>query len=1077
MRRVLCVGYSVVKIIKKMAEEFSAKNIAKFNGTNFQGWKFQLNTLFIAYGIRDVVVGDRTLPNGEGQERETERWIKDNARAMFLISSSMEYNQLEALIVCTTAKEMWTKLSALHEQKSASNKLMLTQRFHEYRMSSGDSIIQHIAKVQNMAAQLTDLGENVSNTTIIAKVLASLSPKYSTLQTAWDSVDPDRQTLENLTERLIREEVRLTPDDEAPGAFAAYKKGKDKSSGSRKPGKEGQTNKKEKEDRKHNIKCFRCKKRGHYARECQNKRREDTDREDGDDQGARDCAFVAEKSKMALSASVVKSVSNVKKEDLWLTDSGASRHITHRREWFSSYRQIADGGTISLGDNKKCEIVGEGDIYIDKYVNGKWCAARITDVLYVPSIKKNLFSVGVCTSRGLEVVFRDDYVRIENNDEVLAIGLKQTNHIYHMLFRVKDPKTIKEVNISETNLRVWHERLGHVNCRTLKSLVNKGLVKGVKLTGDSEFFCESCQMGKSHRREFKKERVRAKTIPGEVIHTDVCGPMKVRTPGGSRFFLTFKDDATSFRYIYFLQYKSDVYEKFKIFDKLIENKFGRVMRVLRSDNGREFKNATMDKYLDSRGIRREYTAPYTPEQNGKAERDNRTIVESARTMMNAKGLPQTLWAEASNTAVYLMNRAGSGQNNVTPYELWIKAKPNLDHIRIFGSEAYVNIPKQLTTKFDARAKRMLLVGYDGDSSNYRLYDPVSKKVTVSRDVVFNEQVNKVSLPKEIDENGSLLLPKDEPEQEEAEINDVNEDEEVFASADEYEEQNNLVGEDNVSPERPRLRDRQNIKRPIRFEVNVAEYIVPSSYDNAINGEDAEKWIKAIKEELDAHRINGTWKLVERKTGMKTIDSKWVFKVMRDVEGNVHRYKARLCARGFMQRQGLDFNETFAPVVRYDSLRVLLAIAAEEDLELAQSDVKTAFLHGKLKEEVFMEVPEGLKMKNGAGKNVVCRLECHLLATPNAILQNFPCSFFICSHFSQPHISTPYNATDLTSEFIIFILSCILSLPALFITPHAAFAAFCAFPTILSFCFPELPLVENVYPKYLNSLTTSISSPI
>lgn len=176
--------------------------------------------------------------------------------------------------------------------------------------------------------------------------------------------------------------------------------------------------------------------------------------------------------------------------------------------------------------------------------------------------------------------------------------------------------------------------------------------------------------------------------------------MSVETLGGACYFLTFKDDATSYRFIFFLRHKSDVYEKFQVVDEIIENKFGRVMRVLRSDNGMEFRNKNMDRYLESRGIKRETTAPYTPEQNGRAERDNRTIIEGARTMLYAKGLPLNLWAEATNTAVYLMNRAGSSgtEEEKTPYELWVGKKPNLKHLRIFGCDAYMHIPKQLTTK-------------------------------------------------------------------------------------------------------------------------------------------------------------------------------------------------------------------------------------------------------------------------------------------------------------------------------------------------------------------------------------------
>lgn len=183
------VGVASSRLEYEMSDEISVRNVTKFNGTNFQGWKFQVKTLFIAHGILDVVKGERKMPIGEGQDAEKKLWMKDNSHAMFFISSSIEYEQLEPLLVCDTAKDMWDKLSRIYEDKSASNKLLLTQEFHEYRMSPGDSITKYFAKVQNMAAQLLDVGESVSDVTIMAKVLLL---KYATLQTAWDSVDPER---------------------------------------------------------------------------------------------------------------------------------------------------------------------------------------------------------------------------------------------------------------------------------------------------------------------------------------------------------------------------------------------------------------------------------------------------------------------------------------------------------------------------------------------------------------------------------------------------------------------------------------------------------------------------------------------------------------------------------------------------------------------------------------------------------------------------------------------------------------------------------------------------------------------
>lgn len=209
--------------------------------------------------------------------------------------------------------------------------------------------------------------------------------------------------------------------------------------------------------------------------------------------------------------------------------------------------------------------------------------------------------------------------------------------------------------------------------------------------------------------------------------------------GSSRYYLLFVDDASNYRVVYFLKHKSDVFDRLKDYERMVANKFGRNIKVLRADNGREYSNSATVSYLKSRGITLESTAPYTPEQNGKVERENRTIVESARTMLHAKELPTKLWAEAVNVAVYILNRTLVAKNKVaTPYELWCGRKPNLSHVKTFGINGYVHVDKQFRKKMDKKAKKPKLVGYQGESTNYRMYDPETEKVIVSRNVVFNE---------------------------------------------------------------------------------------------------------------------------------------------------------------------------------------------------------------------------------------------------------------------------------------------------------------------------------------------------
>ena len=425
--------------------------------------------------------------------------------------------------------------------------------------------------------------------------------------------------------------------------------------------------------------------------------------------------------------------------------------------------------------------------------------------------------------------------------------------------------------------------------------------------------------------------------------------------GGSRYFLLFIDEASNYRSVYFLKHASDVFERFKEFERMVANKFGRNIMVLKSDNGKEYLNTHMDDYLKGRDIRRECTARYTPEQNGKAERENRTIVEPARTMIHAKGITLRLWAKAVNTAVCILNRTLVTRGmNQTPYEIWWKKKPNMAHTKIFGTETYAYIDQQHRTKLDRKATKLIFVGYEGDFTNYRLYDAATDKVKISRHASCNE-----NLTPTVNESPGLHLPKDDCQPLNAN-NDVNieEADKVIGEEDnEYVEEQAFIQLLPPQPQR-QLRDRDSIRLPKRYEANLTQYNVPETFQEAVSGPESTEWSKAIKKELEAHQRNNTWTIVEKTANQLPIDSKWVFKVTRDADDVIQKRKARLCARGFNQQ--------------YDSLRVLLALVTQLDWEVAQFDIMTAFLYGELEEDIFMKIPEGMEV-TGASNSSVCLL--------------------------------------------------------------------------------------------------------
>lgn len=259
---------------------------------------------------------------------------------------------------------------------------------------------------------------------------------------------------------------------------------------------------------------------------------------------------------------------------------------------------------------------------------------------------------------------------------------------------------------------------------------------------------------------------RKSTQPGEFVHSDVWEPSQESSIKGARYFVSFIDDASGYRQVYFMRNKSDVYEceYEKEYEKEIANKFGKTIKIFRSDNGREFCNSNMKSYLIFRGIRMENSAPNTPQQNGKAERENRTIIESARTMMKSKNMPNFLWTEAVNTAVYIYYiiaqlRNGTLRKLHMNSRLEENHRKNLSHLKIFGSTCYVHIPNLFRKKLDSKATKVILIDYDRDSSNYRVYDPQKKTVTIVKYVVFNEKYQDAVAEKEdlIDEN-MIILP-------------------------------------------------------------------------------------------------------------------------------------------------------------------------------------------------------------------------------------------------------------------------------------------------------------------------------
>ena len=294
---------------------------------------------------------------------------------------------------------------------------------------------------------------------------------------------------------------------------------------------------------------------------------------------------------------------------------------------------------------------------------------------------------------------------------------------------------------SKDGLVLWHERMGHLNVQSLKTLPN--LVSGLEcsiLHGDSlPSTCEGCMMGKQHRHSFPKDGAIHATKVLELVHTDVCGPMKNMSLGGARYFLTFINDFSRRMWVYPFKAKSECFERFMEFKALAEKEVEADIKVLRSDNGGEYISNQFEAYLKAQGIAHQTSTLHTPQQNGVAERANRTIVEMARSMIYGQGLGLEFWAEAVKNAVYIRNWCPtSAIHGKTPQEAWCGKKLSVAHMRVFGCIAYAKVPDASRTKLEPKSVKCLFLGYCEGTKAYRLINLETKKIIRCCDVNFCE---------------------------------------------------------------------------------------------------------------------------------------------------------------------------------------------------------------------------------------------------------------------------------------------------------------------------------------------------
>ena len=286
----------------------------------------------------------------------------------------------------------------------------------------------------------------------------------------------------------------------------------------------------------------------------------------------------------------------------------------------------------------------------------------------------------------------------------------------------------------------WHARMGHVNMNALRKLAREEMVRGLPPIEQVDQLCDACLAGKQRRNSFPAVAQYRAERTLEIVHGDLCGPITPATPSGGRYFLLLVDDKSRFMWLSVMSTKDQAAAAIKAFQERTEAESGLKLGVLRTDRGGEFTSVEFAEYCAAEGVRRQLTAPYSPQQNGVVERRNGTVVATARSMLKAKGLPGWFWGEAVNTAVYILNRCPTKSvTGMTPFEAWYGKKPAVHHLKTFGCIAYVRNTTPHLKKLEDRGRKMIFVGYERGTKAYRAYDPVTRRVHITRDMNFDEE--------------------------------------------------------------------------------------------------------------------------------------------------------------------------------------------------------------------------------------------------------------------------------------------------------------------------------------------------
>ncbi|QRW07704.1 Copia-like polyprotein/retrotransposon [Ceratobasidium sp. AG-Ba] len=1025
----------------------------KSDGSNYRPWKYRQELVLRVRGLDEIAFGSEPQPEpptgadakdaGKMEEYTLTLadWLERDQEALAQIALTIEDEALGDIVDAKTCHEAWTRIVERWEGKGAQS---LSFLYHQPNLTTkieeDSSITTGVNGLRSIASKMKTLGKPVSDSMFAQILMNALPPSYAVVSTVLQTSNQmGTITSDMVVTAALAEEERRKQGVGLTAMFTSVAKGKNAAS-----------LKSNDKPKKKNIKCFNCGKLGHIKVQChgqgggaegkaspQNQQAaKDKEKAKTSDSAPKpESAHIAVTSVAADNVPVMPTLYALPVVDEetaahnWLLDSGASRHMTPQREWFSTYRNLVPPIPIRVGDGSKIDAIGIGRIHVTmRNRKGRNTNSFIDAALHVPDLNASLMSVTQLTNKNTNVLFQKGIgaVMISQNGQGDEIGwAKQSGQLYIVQAKVirTDPTAHTAIvesdsqndesdlhaqefvaytatTVARADLPTCHRRSGHLNYEYVLDMVRKSAVEGMDIVGSRsppESKCAPCLQGKQTRAPFPLSESRTSEVL-ELLHSDLHGPLPVQALGGIRYFAVTIDDKSRKIFVHLLRNKSDYPGYFKQLKASVENLTGKTIKRLRTDGGGEYGSNAFEAFLSSAGIQHQKTEADSSASNGVAERAIRTLNDCQRAMRFDAQLPEKFWGYAILHAAHLWNITPKRRlNGQTPNEIFSGTIPNVSGLRTFGCKASARVPDSMRTKLQARSFECNYLGFAPNRKAHILLQRGTGRVFTSRDVVFDEGADNRQRVIIEDNDGSLdddddpkpdrmspvritvnpeKTPEEPPEPSEPEhIPEVLGEPPTESSkgSDSEPEVEEIVA---LDPDTPIIRRSTRVRRPperygapvgamaqlaacdTEQALNAMLESPPETFQEAMRRPDANLWLEAMIEELKSIEQHQVWTLVDRPVGKNIVKCRWVFDYKRDSDGEIIRHKARLVGKGFSQRPGVDYVEISSPVAAADSLRTLLSIVAALDLELLQIDVKTAFLHAELEEEIFMEQPPG-----------------------------------------------------------------------------------------------------------------------